>query len=110
MSFQFNMCAATAQDYTGYRPAPHADDGLVGANPRRWVPLPETDGRGFFYVQKHVTPQIGSKGRTYLVSEDELASRFTDVPDYNLTAEALDVVGRTVRWSTQRHPINLFAE
>jgi hypothetical protein len=88
------------QDTTGYRPAPHAGDGLVGANPRRWVPLPETDDRGFFYVQKHVTPQIGSTGRTYLVSEAELANRYTDVPKYNLTAEALDVVRRTVRGCT----------
>jgi hypothetical protein len=59
------------------------------------VPLPETDNRGFFYVQKHVTPQIGSRGRTYMVSEAELANRSTDVPKYNLTAEALDVVRRT---------------
>jgi hypothetical protein len=67
----------------------------VGADPRRWVPLPETDELGFFYVQKHVSPHIGSRGRTYLLSEENLATRYTDVPQYNLTAEALEVVRRT---------------
>lgn len=85
------------EDYSGYKPAPHGDDGLVGPDPRRWVPLPETNGEGFFFVQKHVTPHIGSMARTYLVSEGELTSpaRSTDVPRYNLTVEALDVVRRT---------------
>jgi hypothetical protein len=36
-------------DFTGYVPAPHKEDGLPSeTNPRRWVPLPETNGLGYF--------------------------------------------------------------
>ena len=47
-------------DFTGYVPAPHKEDGLPSeTNPRRWVPLPETNGLGYFrrvlYTGPHTT-------------------------------------------------------
>uniref|UniRef100_A0A7S2GXC0 Vanadium-dependent haloperoxidase NapH1-like second helical-bundle domain-containing protein n=1 Tax=Helicotheca tamesis TaxID=374047 RepID=A0A7S2GXC0_9STRA len=55
---------------------------------RKWQPLMESDGRGFFYRQEHVTPHIGLKAVPRVLSRKEVNSRKVEKPLYNLEKEA----------------------
>lgn len=55
---------------------------------RRWQPLLEDNGRGFFFRQEHVAPHIGSKGVPRVLTREEINSRKLKDPKYDLKVEA----------------------
>jgi len=70
------------EDYTGYKPVngPHTVN-----YENRWMPLVESNGKGFFYTQEHVTPQLRVvEGR---VGTAEQMNRTIDAPNYDLLEE-----------------------
>lgn len=68
-------------DNTGYMPKNAA--GVPEKKmkyPLRWQPLTQTDMRGNFFIQKHVTPNIGLTAKPLLMTRSELLSRKTKGP------------------------------
>eukprot|EP01084_Bolivina_argentea_P250593 419936_1 len=81
------ICQANCYPYmdtTDYKPKSECNS---------WVPLLETDHRGFFYRHSHVTPHIGIKGKKYLLDEYVQA----EAPQYNYEKEATDLILRLRR-------------
>jgi len=60
-----------------------------------WQPLVDSDGRGFFSKQEHVTPFIGYTGRLYGMDEDHYQSFTAPPPKYNYEVEAEELLERT---------------
>ena len=59
-----------------------------------WRPLSEDDGRGFFVLHQHVTPHIGTTGKTRVLSEAAKDARVAPSPKYNYAVEAELVLDR----------------
>ena len=51
-------------------------------------------GRGFFVLHQHVTPHIGTTGKTRVLSEAAKDARVAPVPGYNYAVEAELVLDR----------------
>lgn len=71
-------------DYTGYQPPnnPWKLEDIKG-----WQPLIETNGRGFYYTQEHVTPHIYDAPPFGVPNNEEFWGRQTPDPEYDLEAE-----------------------
>lgn len=68
-------------DNTGYRPKNPPDVPEKKLKyPLRWQPLTQTDMLGNFFVQKHVTPNIGLTAKPFLLPRKELLKRKTNGP------------------------------
>ena len=84
------------KDTTGYSPVNRIitrnekPPNVVGSQrrPGRWIPLTETDGKGFFYDQDHVTPHIGQKAKFRFLPESERTSRVVRLPSYSKSRKA----------------------
>lgn len=74
-------------DPTGYKP-------MTPDYTRRWQPLLEDDGRGYFTRQEHVTPHIGTLGKPLVLSREEMDSRGLPKPQYSYKAESRKVMKR----------------
>lgn len=79
-----NTCNRPWCDWTGYEPPnnPWTLDDVTG-----WQPLIEDNGRGFFYAQDHVTPQVYNQKPYGVPDTDEFWGRETPDPEYDLDAE-----------------------
>uniref|UniRef100_A0A7S1FQU0 Vanadium-dependent haloperoxidase NapH1-like second helical-bundle domain-containing protein n=1 Tax=Corethron hystrix TaxID=216773 RepID=A0A7S1FQU0_9STRA len=75
-------------DRTGYRPKMHHKA------KKRWQPLLEDDGRGYFTRQEHVTPHIGTLGKPLVLSREEMNSRKLPKPDFSYAKESRKVMER----------------
>ena len=96
---------------TEFNPLPYSDFSIVGDNGAAynpyvveternddnwpWQPLVDSDGRGFFSKQEHVTPFIGYTARLYGMDEDHYQSFSAPPPEYNYEEEAVEVLERT---------------
>ena len=74
-------------DPTGYKPR-------ASTAKKRWQPLLEDDGRGYFTRQEHVTPHIGTLGTPLVLSREEMDSRGLPNPMYTYKAESRKVMER----------------
>lgn len=61
---------------------------------RRWQPLLEDNGSGYFTRQEHVTPHIGSMGKTAVLTREDFESRSVQDPCYDYDEEAMKVMDR----------------
>lgn len=91
-------------DTTGYETFPIRRSGprifKWGRPP--WQQLVETDGRGFFYQQEHVTPHIGKKGKSRFLIEADRKSRKLPLQTYNLRKEVSLVLKRMSKLDDKR--------
>ena len=82
------------QDVAGYVPVnnPNRKQGVFFEE--RWEPLMEDNGKGFFYLQEHVTPQIGNLAKFGYLPENELSTRVAPEPRYfkKRSTEAQEVI------------------
>jgi len=70
-------------DTTGYEPVNNFyDPRRLPALQDRWMPLLEDNGKGFFYFQEHVTPQIGQKAKFRFLPESDRTDRTARPPSY----------------------------
>jgi hypothetical protein len=65
----------------------------VEGKDKYWQPLTDSDGRGYFSAQEHVTPHIGFNAKPKLYNSTEDFPQAPD-PEYNFYEEALQVVER----------------
>jgi len=61
----------------------------------RWQPLMETNNKGFFFSQSHITPHIGSEARPNIWTREEINARELAAPNYDFNAEVELVLERT---------------
>jgi len=88
-------------DPTGYKPiGPHfkKNSNEFKKRPKqirkRWQPLLEDDGRGYFTRQEHVTPHIGILGKPLVLSREEMKSRGLPKPNFSYNNESRKVMNR----------------
>jgi len=81
-------------DTSGYNPVNIPGTLYSRLYKRRWQPLLEDNGLGFFYRQEHVTPHIGTRGVPRLHTRQEIDARRIPNPLYNYVREAEKVVDR----------------
>jgi len=82
-------CTANCRAYgdtTNYKPKIN--------NPKRWAPLIEDNGFGFFYHYDHVVPHIGLTAELKIISRSELESKSAPNPKYNYKTEVDLVLDR----------------
>lgn len=94
---RFNKCRYT--DPTGYKPSYDASDAQLQ---RKWSPLLEENGGGYFSRQEHVVPHIGSMAKPRLLTRDEINNRTVPTPMYNYTHEALLVASRMANLTDEK--------
>ena len=66
----------------------------LACRPVPWRPLSEDDGNGFFVLHQHVTPHIGTQGKTRFLSTEEKDARRAPAPVYNYDIESELVLDR----------------
>lgn len=66
----------------------------------QWLPIEETDQRGYVVRQEHVTPHIGFTGRLFGLNDEQYAGFSSPEPHYNYDEEVTKVVERSKKMAT----------
>jgi len=98
-------CTANCRPYddtVGYYPDKAPWDRVTHENQDRWEPLEETNQRGYFVHQEHVTPHIGCTVTPMGMTREELMWRKSPNPNYNYRREAELTVQRMAELTDEK--------
>jgi len=79
-----DSCATNCQPYsdtTGYFPK----QTKVKGRKDYWQPILESDGKGYFCFQQHITPHIGEMASFRNLPESDRINRVASPPDYTIS-------------------------